>query len=50
LCLWGCRDRLGQPGVSGDANYTQAFTNASTVTVNHNLGKYPAVTVYQRGR
>jgi hypothetical protein len=28
-----------------DKTYTQDFTVASTVTVTHNLGKYPAVTV-----
>jgi hypothetical protein len=32
------------PTVS-DKNYSQAFTSVSTVTVNHNLGKYPAVSV-----
>jgi hypothetical protein len=35
----------GPPGESGDANFTQSFTSAASVTVNHNLGKYPAVTV-----
>jgi hypothetical protein len=29
-----------------DKNYTQAFSVASTVTVGHNLGKYPSVTVF----
>lgn len=28
-----------------DRHYEQAFTNQSSVTVNHNLGKRPAVTV-----
>ena len=28
-----------------DAHYEQAFTSASTVSVTHNLDKYPAVTV-----
>lgn len=30
----------------GDANFIQSFTAASTVTVTHNLGKYPSVTVF----
>jgi hypothetical protein len=41
----GTQGPPGPPGVSGDAHYEQAFTNQSTVTVNHNLGKRPAVTV-----
>lgn len=32
-------------GSGSDANFTQAFTTASTVTVTHNLGKLPSVTV-----
>jgi hypothetical protein len=35
----------GPPGTSGDKNYTQSFTSASSVTVTHNLGKYVGVTV-----
>ena len=37
----------GIPGPSGDGDktYTQSFTNSSSVTVTHKLGKYPAVTV-----
>lgn len=31
--------------VFGDLTYTQDFTVTSTVTVNHNLNKYPSVTV-----
>lgn len=34
----------GDPG-SGDLTYSQAFTVASSVTVTHNLGKYPSVMV-----
>lgn len=34
----------GPPG-SGDKNYVQAFTTVSSVTVPHNLGKYPATTI-----
>jgi hypothetical protein len=30
---------------SADKSFTQAFTNQSSVTVNHNLSKRPAVTV-----
>lgn len=33
------------PGLEGDLNYTADFTNQTSYTVNHNLGKYPAVTV-----
>ena len=29
-----------------DKHYTQSFTTASTVTVVHNLSKFPAVTIY----
>lgn len=32
-------------GLVSDRNYEQAFTSASSVTVTHNLGKKPAVTV-----
>ena len=33
------------PG-GGDKNYLENFTNQASVTVTHNLGKYPAVTVH----
>jgi hypothetical protein len=36
----------GPPGVSGDKNFTQAFSSATSVTVDHNLGKFPAVSVF----
>lgn len=29
-----------------DKNYYQVFTNQSSVTATHNLGKYPSVTVF----
>lgn len=36
----------GEQGeIGNDKNFTQNFTNSSEVTVNHNLGKLPAVTV-----
>lgn len=36
----------GPPGSAAtDKNFTQAFTNQSSVTVTHNLSKKPAVTV-----
>jgi hypothetical protein len=35
----------GPPGESGDANFTQNFSVTTSVTVTHNLGKYPSVTV-----
>lgn len=37
----------GPPGVDGegDKHYSQPFTNSASVTVAHNLGKYPAVSV-----
>lgn len=31
---------------NGDRHYTQSFVSASGLTVTHNLGKYPAVTVH----
>lgn len=42
----GIQGPAGPQGVSGDKNYTQDLTNQSTVTVNHNLSKYPAVTIF----
>lgn len=30
----------------GDLNYTQSFTAQTSVTVTHNLGKKPAVSIY----
>lgn len=36
--------RRGLPG-EGDKNFTQAFTNSSTVSLTHSLNKYPSVTV-----
>ncbi len=35
----------GPKGDSGDKTFKQDFTNASSVTVSHNLNKYPAVTI-----
>lgn len=35
----------GIPGSGGDKTYEQSFTNQSSVTVTHNLGKRPSVTV-----
>jgi hypothetical protein len=35
----------GIPGSGGDKTFTQAFASVSSVTVTHNLGKYPAVSV-----
>lgn len=34
---------------SGDANFTQGFTNATSTLVNHNLGKKPGVTLTDSG-
>lgn len=34
-----------KPTIINDKNYIQPFTAVSTVSVTHNLGKYPAVTV-----
>jgi hypothetical protein len=42
----GALEGFLQGNVSGDKNYTQTFNVASTVTVTHNLGKYPSVTVF----
>ncbi len=41
----GIQGPAGPPGSSGDANFTQSFTSQSSVTVTHNLAKYPSVTV-----
>lgn len=35
----------GEPGTGGDKTYEQSFTNQSSVTVTHNLGKRPGVSV-----
>lgn len=35
----------GANGTGGDKYYEQTFTNASEITVTHNLGKYPSVTI-----
>lgn len=35
----------GPQGPSGDLNFKQNFTNQSSVTVAHTLGKFPSVTV-----
>ena len=45
--VWGTNNAPGPPAFSGsfDKNYTQNFTVTRTVTVAHNLQKYPAVTV-----
>jgi hypothetical protein len=34
----------GPQGPNGDKSYTVSFTNQTTVVVQHNLEKYPAVT------
>jgi len=31
---------------SADRYYTQSFTNQTTVTVTHNLGKYPSTQIF----
>jgi hypothetical protein len=41
----GAQGPAGPPGASGDKHYTQPFTGVASVSVTHNLGKYPAVTV-----
>lgn len=44
---WGTNNAPGLPAFSGsfDKNFVFSFTVASSVTVHHNLQKYPAVTV-----
>lgn len=44
---WSNFNPPNPPSVPGsfDKNYIQAFNVTSTVTVNHNLQKYPAVTI-----
>jgi hypothetical protein len=41
----GAQGPQGDPGEdgSGDATYSQNFTNQTSLVVTHNLGKYPAV-------
>lgn len=39
------RSGFGPAGSDSDKTFTQVLTNQSQVTVTHNLGKYPAVTV-----
>lgn len=41
----GPRGRVGADGTGGDKHFEMDFTNQSVVTVPHNLGKRPAVTV-----
>lgn len=36
---------ISAPDTGGDKNYHQAFTNESTIVAEHNLNKYPSVTV-----
>lgn len=33
-------------GATSDKHYSEAFTNQSTVVVEHNLGKYPATQIF----
>lgn len=33
------------PSGSGDKTFEQAFSGVSSVTVTHNLGKYPSITI-----
>lgn len=41
----GAAGPQGPPGVGSDRNFTQTFTPTTSVTANHNMGKYPSVTV-----
>lgn len=41
----GDKGDQGEPGEGSDKNYTTTFTNSDFIVVNHNLGKYPSVTV-----
>lgn len=41
--LSGSQGPKGDPGAS--SHYSHPFTNSAVVVVNHDLGKYPAVTV-----
>lgn len=44
--IQGPQGEQGEQGPPGtDANFIESFTNQSIVTVQHNLGKYPAVGV-----
>lgn len=37
---------VSAPSAGGDKNFTQPFTSESSLTVNHNLAKYPSVTIF----
>lgn len=41
----GVQGPAGPAGTSGDLHYSQDFLVTDAVTVQHNLGKYPSVTV-----
>lgn len=41
----GIQGPVGPAGASGDKTFTQSFISSSSVTVTHNLGKYPAISV-----
>jgi hypothetical protein len=45
--IQGIQGPTGATGPAGNAdkNFSQAFTGATTVSVTHNLSKYPAVTI-----
>lgn len=38
--------KRGVPGASGDKNYVKNFTASAEVTVDHNLGKYPSIVIF----
>lgn len=41
----GPQGPTGAPGSGGDLSFEMDFVSQTTVTVHHNLGKYPAVVV-----
>ncbi len=38
--------KRGVPGTSGDKHFTKNFTALAEVTVDHNLGKYPSLSIF----
>ena len=35
----------GSGGGSGESSYTESFTNQTDITIEHNLGRYPSITI-----
>ncbi len=42
----GIAINIDSTGATGDKTYTQAFPVGTSVTITHNLGKYPAIQLF----